>query len=229
MRFARRSSIGVLSVVLLACTPLVVAPPPEGVRRITVLPPNNRTGGELFIEPPVLLPTVFGDRPRATVLDVLAEEARAQIARRGFHVADPAEVRTATGDRVPRDPRDAARIAAASGLEGAALYIEVSVWDPDEESRPSYVTAKVDLVLVDPTTERVLWEAHWPARPVPAGGTGTISLAYPIAARDLLTRMTANLNASGEAEDHDAKHPAPAGSGPARGERRDAPATGGGA
>jgi hypothetical protein len=177
----------------IGCAPLVVTPPPKGVEHIAVLAANNRTGDELFVEAPYLLPSILGSRPRATVLDVLSEEARVRLADHGFRVANAAEVHAATGGKVPRDPLDAARIAAEGGLEGAALYIEVSIWEPDEHSRPSYVTAKLDLVLVDPTTGRSLWEAHWPARPVAAGDTGTVALAYPIAARDLIAKMTANL------------------------------------
>jgi hypothetical protein len=185
--------LALFALTALACAPLAVTPPPNGVKRIAVLAANNQTGDHLFIEAPIVLPSIFGGRPRATVLDVLSQEARAQLADRGFRVASAEEVRAATDGKVPRDPRDAARIAAESGLEGAALYIEVSVWEPDEHSRPSYVTAKLDLVLVDPSTGRSLWEAHWPARPVPAGNTGTVGLAYPSAARDLLAKMMANL------------------------------------
>lgn len=178
-----------------SCARLVTTPAPSDLGAIAVLPAHNRTGDDLFVDPPPLLPGVLGRAgPRVTVADLLTAEARAHLERRGFRVAPP-EI---SGAMAPHDARDAARIAGAAGWGGAALYIEVKRWDPDVHSRPSYVMAAVDLVLVDPDGGEVLWEAHWPARAVPAGSTGTVALGYPIAVRRLIADMTADLEPAKE-------------------------------
>jgi hypothetical protein len=185
-----------LALFLASCAPLVTTPAPPAFDDVAVLPAHNRTGDELFIDPPPILARVLGadPGPRATVTDLLTAEARAHLERRGFRVAPPHAAGGA--GPAPRDASDAARIAAAAGWDGPVLYIEVKRWEPDVHSRPSYVTAALDLVLVDADGGAVLWEAHWPARAVPAGSTGTVALGYPLAARRLIADMTAELETS---------------------------------
>jgi hypothetical protein len=77
-------------------------------RRLTiaVLPPNNRTGDPLLIESASFLHP-YADRPgRVTVPDVLATEAREQLARRGIKVIAPEAVTAAIGNQTPRSPEE---------------------------------------------------------------------------------------------------------------------------
>src|SRR4029077_11964211 len=97
----------------LSCPPPPTAPPlPATVQTIAVLPPNNRTGDPLLVESVSFLHP-YADRPgRVTVADVLATEARAQLARRGVKVMAPEAVTAAIGNQTPRSPEEAADLAA---------------------------------------------------------------------------------------------------------------------
>ena len=93
---ARRLLLLLLPVLMLSCTLPPNAPPlPATVQTIAVLPPNNRTGDPLLVESASFLHP-YADRPgRVTVADVLATEARAQLARRGVKVMAPEAVTAA--------------------------------------------------------------------------------------------------------------------------------------
>src|SRR5215510_553200 len=115
-----------LPVLILSCAAPPGPPPlPATARTIAVLPPNNRTGDPLLIESASFLHP-YADRPgRVTVPDVLATEAREQLARRGVKVMAPETVTAAIDNQTPRSPEAAADLAARAKLEGSALYIEI--------------------------------------------------------------------------------------------------------
>jgi len=104
-----------------ACAPRV-APPPNAVRRIAVLPPGGPLGGRGTSV------TTYGVTVES-LGDVLASAARDEIARRGFQVLDPGLVETASGGRVRASPEMAAEIIASAQLDATALFIRVRRWE----------------------------------------------------------------------------------------------------
>lgn len=121
---ARRLSGLVLIATLLGCsTGPSFPPPPGGMKRIAVEKPVNSTGDELVVYGPGLLQRLL-KLDTATVPDVLAEDLRTALSRKGFRLADPA------GD-VP------------------VLKTEILRWQP---YTANYETVTVDLVasLVEP-------------------------------------------------------------------------------
>src|SRR5205809_471929 len=72
------------------------APSPASVRAVAVLPPNNRTGDPLLVAGASFFEKYVARTDRITVPDVLAAEARFQLARRGFTLIAPETVEAAT-------------------------------------------------------------------------------------------------------------------------------------
>src|SRR2546430_5011610 len=177
---ARRLLLLLLPVLTLSCTlPPNTPPLPATVQTIAVLPPNNRTGDPLLVESASFLHP-YADRPgRVTVADVLATEAREQLARRGIKVIAPEAVTAAIGNQTPRSPEEAADLAIRGKLEGSALYIEIRRWEADMSSlHPQRILVALDARLIDAATGQVVWTAQRPLHPVPTPGAVTRWVAY---------------------------------------------------
>ena len=193
MRFRRFLSL-LLSVLTLSCAlPPNTPPLPATVRTIAVLPPNNRTGDPLLVESASFLHP-YADRPgRVTVSDVLAAEAREQLARQGVKVIAPEVVTAAIGNQTPRSPEEAADLAAHGKLEGSALYIEIRRWEADlSPLHPQRIIVALEARLLEPATGRTVWAAQRPLHPVPTPGVATRWRAYMIAARKVAEELFAS-------------------------------------
>jgi hypothetical protein len=180
-----------LPVLTLSCA----APPrppalPATARTIAVLPPNNRTGDPLLIESASFLHP-YADRPgRVTVADVLATEAREQLARRGIKVMAPEAVTAAIGNQTPRSSEEAADLAARGKLEGSALYIEIRRWEADMSPlHPRRVIVALEARLLDTATGQTVWTAQRPLHPVSTPGAVVRWMAYTIAARKVAEEL----------------------------------------
>jgi hypothetical protein len=173
------------------CAQTVVTPVPQTVRRIAVLPPYQpgaaaRTGADDN------LPGL----PTRTIGDLLAQQARARLAQKGFDVVEPSVVKLATKDRVPTSPKMAAQIAQGAKLDAAALYIEVRRWEPTPDARgmkADGVIVAVDVIMIDPSTGTILWEVHRPSRPVPLYGVVLTGQANTFAAETVMQEVFAQL------------------------------------
>jgi len=175
------------------CTPPVVTPLMQTVRRIAVLPPYERgtaetrdssTGGDL------LLPL------KMTVGDVLAQQARARLVEKGFDVIEPSVVKLATKDRTPTNPQTAAQIIEEAHLDATVLYIEVRRWEPtpsDRGMKADGVIVALDVTMVDPKTGAILWQVHRPSRPVPLYGVVLTGHANVFVAETVMREVFARL------------------------------------
>jgi hypothetical protein len=83
--------IAALILTLVGCAPILaplqpefLTPPPVGIREVTVVPPNNRTGTALVVNDPGLLTKMFEEK--TTVPQVLAADLRAGLVQRGYQV-----------------------------------------------------------------------------------------------------------------------------------------------
>src|SRR5207244_2465347 len=130
---------------------------------------------------------------RVTVSDVLAAEARLQLARRGFDVVPAETVEGGTRGRAPGSARAAGELAKQAELPGLALYLEIRRWDPDAPTHPAFVLVGLAASLVDPASGRVLWSADHPVRPVPTPGEVAVGPAYVTAARKVMEELLAPL------------------------------------
>jgi hypothetical protein len=173
----------------MACAPVIVAPLPQNVRRIAVLPPYQRDAaaerGSSADKDPVGLPNM-------TVGDVLAYQARLRLAEKGFEVLSPGAVKVATKDRAPTSPEMAAQILREANLDAVALYIEVRRWEPMPDSRgmkADGVIVALDVMMVDPKTGGVLWQVHRPSRPVPVYGVVLTGQANVIVAETVMREI----------------------------------------
>jgi hypothetical protein len=172
--------------------PLATVHLPPQVETIAVLPPNNRTGDDLLVAGSSMLEKYVLTTDRVTVPDILASEARLQLAMKGLTVLD-FETAGAAADRAPSDPKDAATMVHNATLADSALYIEIRRWDADVPFHPSYVIASVSIVLVDADTGEILWKSDHPSDPVATPGVVNPGQAYVIAARKLMEEMIAPL------------------------------------
>lgn len=166
---------------------------PPAVHTVAVFPPNNRTGDPLLIAGASFYEKYVARTDRITVSDVLASEARRQLARRGFTVVSPELVDAMIGGHAPTNAQDAAAVASRNQLEAAVLYIEVRRWEVDVPVHPTFVIASVEVVLVDPTNGDVLWTMDHSSRPVATPGVVNLGDAYAIAAQTLIQQMLAAL------------------------------------
>ena len=73
-----------------------------------------------------------------TVGDVLAGEARFQLAEKGIQVIPQAALAKAIDGQVPQSPQAAGEIAARAKLDALALYLEIRRWEPDAPTHPAY-------------------------------------------------------------------------------------------
>jgi hypothetical protein len=173
----------------------MVAPPPSTVRSVAVLPPANRTGGDLVVAGTSLLEVYAFGTDRTTVADVLAAELRAQLVRRGFTVVSPDVVATATEHRPVGSPEAAAEIARRGGLSDPVLFVAIDRFEVDAGTHPAFIIVAADAALVEPAKGVVLWESHRRAGPIATPGTATLGAAYEIAARKLAEELVASWTA----------------------------------
>ena len=187
--------IGLVSVLLgvMGCTPAVVTPMPQAVRRVAVLPPYYPGAADTSAassESDLLRPL------QMTVGDVLAQQARARLAEKGLDVLDPIDVKVATKDRIPTSPQMAAQILEEAHLDATALYIEVRRWEPTPDSRgmkADGVIVALDVMMIDPKTGAVLWQVHRPSRPVPLYGVVLTGQAHVFVAETVMREIFAQL------------------------------------
>jgi hypothetical protein len=163
------------------------------VRTVAVLAPANRTGDPLLVAGASFLERYALRNDRVTVPDVLASEARVQLARRGFTVVSADEVEAATHGRAPGSAEAAAEIASRGKLPGLALWLDVRRWEPDAPTHPSFVLVALTASLVDPATGRVVWSAERPTAPVATPGEVALGPAYVTAARKVIEDVLAPL------------------------------------
>ena len=131
-----------------------------------------------------------------TVGDVLAQQARMQLAERGLDVVAPSVVQLATGGRAPTSPQMAAQIMEEAHLDAAALYIEVRRWEPMPDSRgmkADGVIVALDVMMVDPKTGTILWQVLRPSRPVTLYGVVLTGQANVFVAETVMREIFAQL------------------------------------
>jgi hypothetical protein len=188
--------------ILLALTVAGCARPPTPVSpptaTIAVFPPNNRTGNDLLVAPGSLLGKYVFNTERVTVSDVLAAEARLQLARRGYMLVPAETVDTALGGVRPDSAPAAAMLASRQHIDASVLYIEIRNWEPNGPFTPDFVIVSIVATLIDPPTGRVLWTADHPSRPVPTPGVVVLGEAYVIAAAKVIAEMFAGLGPTQE-------------------------------
>jgi hypothetical protein len=189
VKFVARSALVSALLGAMACAPVIVAPLPQNVRRIAVLPPYQRDAaaerGSSADKDPVGLPNM-------TVGDVLAYQARLRLAEKGFEVLSPGAVKVATKDRAPTSPQMAAQILREANLDAAGLYIEVRRWEPTPNSRglkADGVIVALDVMMVDPKTGKILWQVNRPSRPVPVYGVVLTGQANVIVAETVMREI----------------------------------------
>jgi hypothetical protein len=170
------------------------APPPRDLpRTVAVLAPHNETGRPLPVAGSSLLERYAFDTRPVTVSEVLASEARIQLASKGFTVVPADVVAQATDNRPPASAAAAADLAKGGHLDGAALFIDLRRWDPDPPSEPRIVIVNLVVALVDPSSGRTLWTNSWPTRPVRTIGEVTLGAADITAARTVIETVLAPL------------------------------------
>jgi hypothetical protein len=193
-----RFGLAGLVLVVAACGRPAAEPPPANIARtVAVLPPANRTGDALLVAGTSVLERYALRTERVTVPDVVASEARVQLARRGFSVVPPDEVERAMGGHEPGSADAAADMAAQAKLGGLALYVEIRRWEPDAPTHPAFVLVALTASLVDPASHRVVWTANRPTAPVATPGEVAIGAAYVTAARKVMEEVLAPLGAPG--------------------------------
>ena len=192
MSFVIRITLMSVLVGAMGCTQTVVTPFPQTVRRIAVLPPyqpgaaENRDGTSSDLV----------GLPSRTIGDLLAQQARARLAEKGFDVIQPSVVKLATKDRMPTSPQIAAQIVREADLDAAALYIEIRRWQPTPYERgmkADGVIVALDVTMVDPKTGEILWQVHRPSRPVPLYGVVLTGQANVFVAETVMQEIFASV------------------------------------
>src|SRR5438132_4052026 len=178
---------------LAACSRPVAPPPPDMVRTVAVLAPANRTGDPLLVAGTPFLEKYALKRAPIPVPDVLASEARVQLAHRGFTVVSAEQVESATQGRTPGSPEAAAEIASRAKLAGLALFLDIRRWEPDAPTQPSFVLVGVTASLVDPATGHGVWSVERPTSPAATPGEFALGPAYVTAARQVMEELLAPL------------------------------------
>jgi len=166
-------------------------PPPPDLRgrAIAVLSANNRTGDPLFVAGASLIDRYALHAERVTVADVLAGEARVQLAERGIPVVPRDKLIRAIDAGAPRSPAAAAEIAARAKLDALALYLEIRRWEPDAPIHPAFVIVGLSASLVDPASGEIVWQLDRRPAPVATPGEVTLENAYETAARKVVREI----------------------------------------
>jgi len=185
--------IGFISALLaMSCAPPVVTSLPPTVRRVAVLPPYYLGAAETRAAPS----SDLVGPPSRTIEDLLAQQARARLAAKGFDVIEPSVVKLATEGRVPTSPKMAEQIMEQAHLDAAGVYIEVRRWEPTPDSRmmkADGVIVALDVTMVDPKTGAIMWQVHRPSRPVPLYGVVLTGQANVFAAETVMQEIFAQL------------------------------------
>ncbi len=189
----RRSGWLPLLLLACACSRPVAPPPPDMARTVAVLAPANRTGDALLVAGTSFFEKYALKSDRVTVPDVLASEARVQLAHRGFTVVSAAEVESATQGRAPGSPEAAAEIASRAKLAGLALFLDIRRWEPDASTHPAFVLVGITATLVDPASGRVVWSVERPTAPIATPGEVALGPAYVTAAHKVMEELLAPL------------------------------------
>jgi hypothetical protein len=192
MTFVTRIVFVSTLLIAIACTPPVVTSLPPTVRRVAVLPPYQPGAADARAGTSSDLVGL----PSRTIGDVLAQQARARLAAKGFDVIEPSVVKLATKDRMPTSAQMAAEITQEAKLDAAALYIEVRRWEPTPDARmikADGVIVALDVTLVDPKTGAILWDVHRPSRPVPLYGVVLTGQANVFVAETVMQEVFAQL------------------------------------
>jgi len=181
---------------MLGCAhPPPPAPMQTGVNPIAVLPPNNQTGDALLVSGGSMLERYILRSERVGVTDILAAEARQQLALHGFTVVAPEVVDLATGGQAPTTAAAAAALGQQQHLGGAVLYIDLRRWEPDIAFQPRAVIVWIELTLIDSSSGRVLWAVTQQPEPIPTQGAINLGDAYVIAAHTVMERLLTPLQA----------------------------------
>jgi len=160
-----------------------------------VFPPDNLTGDELLVEGGSLLEKYVFHTQRVTVADVLAAEARRQLASRGVTIIPPDVVDAAAGEHPPLGAYGAAAAAARNHIDADVLFIEIRRWEPDVPFQPRSIIVSLAATLVDPADQHTLWSADRPSRPIATPGAVTLGAADVIAAGKAIEELLAPLSA----------------------------------
>jgi hypothetical protein len=184
--------IGPLALLLLALGTLVgcASAPPAPVPvspTVGVFPPNNLTGDRLMVAGTGLIDRYLRHASLVSVGDVLVSETRSRLEEKGFEVAG------VRAGRIPQSAQEAAKLASEVGLTRPVLYLEIRRWEPDAPTQADFVIVGLSMVLIDPSTGTVVWEAHRRAAPVATPGQVTVEAAYVTAARKVVKEMLAPL------------------------------------
>ncbi|HVO96147.1 MAG TPA: hypothetical protein VMT22_25045 [Terriglobales bacterium] len=167
-----------------ACTPPLVAPLPQTVRRVAVLPPFEQGQSDAGA------PDALAGLPSRTIGDLLAQQAIRRLMEKGFDVVAPGLVQTATKNRPPTSPQSAAQIMCEAHLDAAALFIDVRRWQPAMSGmKTDAIIVALDVMIVDPCSGAILWEAHRPSRPVPIYGAMLTGQANVFAAEAVMREI----------------------------------------
>jgi ABC-type uncharacterized transport system auxiliary subunit len=161
--------------------------PVEVSRTVGVYPPNNLTGDRLMVAGTGLIDRYLRHASPVSVADVLVSETRSRLEEKGFEVAG------VRAGRIPQSAQEAAKLASEVGLTRPVLYLEIRRWEPDAPTQADFVIVGLSMVLIDPSTGTVVWEAHRRAAPVATPGQVTVEAAYVTAARKVVKEMLAPL------------------------------------
>jgi hypothetical protein len=162
---SHRSLVVVAAVLLVGCAlpRPVVEPGPSGLRRVVVETPVNETGSDLVVAGPDPFARLIGEQP-STVPDVLGDELRTQLERRGF------------------------RLAEGTAGDAPVLRTQIRRWEPYAADY-SMVTVDIDAALVEPGSGRTLWRATrtgWNVRTYDARSRADASMIASAAAAEAL-------------------------------------------
>jgi hypothetical protein len=166
---------------------------PQAADTIAVLPPADLTGEDQLVAGGTLLEKYAFHTEKVTVSDVIAAEARWQLAAKGYTVVAPPAADAAAGTQRPASVSEAAALAAGLHLQGSVLYLEIRRWEPNGHFHPDFVIVSISATLIDSSTGNLLWTADHPSEPVPTPGVVNPGQAYVIAATKVVQELLAGL------------------------------------
>jgi hypothetical protein len=128
----------------------------------------------------------------ATVSEVLEAEAVFQLREKGFEIAPPLSDKKSLIGRVPKDPADAADLAAQAGLGPLCLYFEIRRWEPEGRAHINFVNVDLEASLVDTKSGKLLWKVERRG-PIATPGQFLVEAAFITAARKVIGDVLAPL------------------------------------